>query len=38
VVADAILEKFGSDSLAELRRNLEGYLASLGRRHDAMTG
>ncbi|HET7275742.1 MAG TPA: chorismate synthase [Longimicrobiaceae bacterium] len=25
VVAQAILEKFGSDSLVELRRNLEGY-------------
>jgi chorismate synthase len=31
VVADAFLEKFGGDSLAETRRNLEGYLASLGR-------
>jgi chorismate synthase len=30
VLADAVLEKFGGDSLAETRRNLDGYLASLG--------
>src|SRR5581483_4134391 len=30
VLADAVLEKFGGDSLAETRRNLEGYLAGLG--------
>ncbi|GAA1221352.1 chorismate synthase [Prauserella alba] len=29
VVADAALEKFGGDSLAESRRNADGYLASL---------
>jgi chorismate synthase len=29
VLADALLEKFGGDSVAETRRNLEGYLASL---------
>jgi len=29
VVADALLEKFGGDSLPETRRNLEGYLAGL---------
>jgi chorismate synthase len=29
VVADAVLEKFGGDSLAETRRNLEGFLAGL---------
>jgi chorismate synthase len=29
VLADAILEKFGGDSLAETRRNLEGFLAGL---------
>ena len=29
VLADAVLEKFGGDSLPETRRNLEGYLASL---------
>ena len=26
VIADAFLEKFGGDSLAEIRRNLDGYL------------
>jgi len=29
VLADALLEKTGGDSLDEVRRNLEGYLASL---------
>jgi chorismate synthase len=29
VLADAVLEKFGGDSLAELRRNLDGYLAQI---------
>jgi len=29
VVADAFLEKFGSDSLSEVRRNFDGYLAYL---------
>jgi chorismate synthase len=29
VLAQAVLEKFGGDSLAETRRNLESYLASL---------
>jgi chorismate synthase len=32
VLADAMLEKFGGDSLAELRRNYEGYVAALGSR------
>ena len=32
VLADAMLEKFGGDSLGELRRNYEGYVAGLGRR------
>lgn len=32
VLADAMVEKFGGDSLSELRRNLEGYLAAAGRR------
>ncbi len=32
VLADAVLEKFGGDSLAELRRNLEGYRRALGSR------
>jgi chorismate synthase len=26
VIADAVLEKFGGDSLREIRRNLDGYL------------
>jgi chorismate synthase len=29
VVAEAAVEKFGGDSVAETRRNHEGYLASL---------
>ncbi len=32
VLADALLEKFAGDSMAELRRNFEGYLAYLGQR------
>lgn len=32
VVADAFLEKFGGDSLDELRRNFDGYLAYLSDR------
>ena len=32
VLADAMLEKFGGDSLGELRRNLDGYLAHLAAR------
>jgi chorismate synthase len=31
VVAEAFLEKFGSDSLTELRRNHDGYIAQLSR-------
>jgi len=27
VLADAMLEKFGGDSLGEVRRNLDGYLS-----------
>jgi chorismate synthase len=30
VLADAVLEKFGGDSLEETRRNLEAYVATLG--------
>ena len=33
VLADAMLEKFGGDSLGELRRNVEGYVAALRARH-----
>jgi chorismate synthase len=36
VLADAMLEKFGGDSLAEMRRNYEGYLAGLGARWAAL--
>ena len=32
VLADAMLEKFGGDSLGEMRRNYDGYLGSLGSR------
>ncbi|MFL6164622.1 MAG: chorismate synthase [Jatrophihabitantaceae bacterium] len=32
VLADAVLEKFGGDSVAETRRNVEGYLARLRER------
>jgi len=32
VVADAFLAKFGGDSMGELRRNFEGYLAYLSQR------
>lgn len=32
VLADAVLEKFGGDSLGELRRNLDGYLARVADR------
>lgn len=32
VLADAVLEKFGGDSLAELRRNYAAYLDAVGRR------
>jgi chorismate synthase len=31
VIAGALLEKFGSDSVSELRRNLDGYRATVGR-------
>jgi chorismate synthase len=29
VLADAVLEKFGGDAVAETRRNVEGYLGTL---------
>ena len=29
VVADAFLEKFGGDSITEIKRNLEGYLKQI---------
>ena len=36
VLADAMLEKFGGDSLGELRRNVESYLATLRHRWDSL--
>src|SRR5688500_6238130 len=35
VLADAMLEKFGGDSLGEMRRNVEGYIAAAGTRWEA---
>jgi chorismate synthase len=32
VLADAMLEKFGGDSLSEMRRNYDAYVAALGER------
>jgi chorismate synthase len=32
VLADAMLEKFGGDSLSEIQRNLDGYLSHVGSR------
>jgi chorismate synthase len=31
-LGDAMVEKFGGDSLAEMRRNYQAYVASLGAR------
>jgi chorismate synthase len=36
VLADAMLEKFGGDSLAEMQRNYTGYVAALGSRWAAL--
>ncbi len=36
VLAEAMIEKFGGDSLAEMQRNVAGYLAAAGRRWDAL--
>ena len=36
VLADAMLEKFGGDSLAEMRRNVAAYVAALGTRWTAL--
>jgi chorismate synthase len=36
VLADAMLEKFGGDSMAEMRRNVDGYIEQLGRRGSAL--
>jgi chorismate synthase len=37
VVADALLEKFGGDSLAEIRRNFTAYLQTLAARWGALS-
>ncbi|MGH7554129.1 MAG: chorismate synthase, partial [Longimicrobiales bacterium] len=34
VLADAMLEKFGGDSLSEMKRNFEGYLHQLDQRRE----
>jgi len=36
VLADAMLEKFGGDSLGEMRRNFDGYVEALGARWRAL--
>jgi chorismate synthase len=36
VLADAMMEKFGGDSLGEMQRNVAGYLASAGARWQAL--
>jgi len=36
VLADAMLEKFGGDSLGEMRRNVAAYVAALGARWTAL--
>jgi chorismate synthase len=38
VLADAMLEKFGGDSLSELRRNYDGYVSGLGKRWSELRG
>ncbi len=38
VLADAMLEKFGGDSLGETRRNLAAYLARIAERRGAVAG
>jgi chorismate synthase len=36
VLADAMVEKFGGDSLAEMQRNYHGYCAAVGNRWEAL--
>jgi chorismate synthase len=38
VIAGALLEKFGSDSMAELRRNVDGYLQGINNASNARAG
>ncbi len=34
IIAQAVLEKFGGDSIGEMRQNYDGYIAQLERRGD----
>src|SRR5690606_3850816 len=36
VLADAVLEKFGGDSMSELRRHVDGYIEQLVRRREEL--
>jgi hypothetical protein len=36
VLANAMLEKFGGDSVAEMSRNFDAYLSQLSHRHAAL--
>jgi hypothetical protein len=36
VLADALLEKLGGDSMSEVHRNLDGYLTQLVQRNAAL--
>ncbi len=36
VLADVMIEKFGGDSLGEMRRNYEGYLQHLAERWSSL--
>jgi chorismate synthase len=38
VLADAMVEKFGGDSLGEMRRNYDGYVGAMGARWAALRG
>jgi chorismate synthase len=38
VLADAMLEKFGGDSIREMRRNYDGYMEQLAARQAAIEG
>ena len=37
-MANAMVEKFGGDSLVEMKRNYDGYRAALGSRWEALQG
>jgi chorismate synthase len=38
VLTEALLEKFGGDSLSELKRNVDGYLAQVHARTHSVRG